>query len=57
VTGVQTCALPICIRRLLRGRFLAFFVGLYANRLNRRWQREEQDYLRKLRHEGQALPA
>ena len=40
------------MRRLFRRRFLAFFIGLYANRLNRRWQREERDYLRKLRDEG-----
>jgi len=45
------------VRRLFRRRFLAFFIGLYANRLNRRWQREERDYLGKLRGEGQSLPA
>ena len=35
--------------RLLRGRFLAFLVGLYAFALNRRWQHEERDYLRELK--------
>ena len=34
--------------RLLRGRFLAFLVGVYAFALNRRWQREERGYLRGL---------
>jgi radical SAM superfamily enzyme YgiQ (UPF0313 family) len=45
------------VRRLLRRRFLAFFVGLYAGRLNRRWQREERGYLAKLRDTAPALPA
>jgi radical SAM superfamily enzyme YgiQ (UPF0313 family) len=31
--------------RLLRGRILAFLVGVYAFALNRRWQREERGYL------------
>jgi radical SAM superfamily enzyme YgiQ (UPF0313 family) len=35
--------------RLLRGRFPAFLIGLYASVLNRRWQREERDYLRIIR--------
>ncbi len=35
--------------RLLRGRLPGFLIGLYAGVLNRRWQREERDYLRVLR--------
>ena len=35
--------------RLLRGRILAFLVGLYAFALNRRWVHVERDYLRGLR--------
>jgi len=35
--------------RLLRGRLPGFLIGLYAGILNRRWQREERDYLRFLR--------
>jgi len=37
------------VGRLLHGRLQAFFVGLYANRLNRRWQWKERRYLRALR--------
>ena len=37
------------VRRLLRGRVLAFVVGVYAFALNQRWQREERVYLRGLR--------
>ena len=35
--------------RLLRGSTVGFFVGVYAGALNRRWQRLERDYLRRLR--------
>ncbi len=35
--------------RLLRGRLAGFLIGLYAGALNRRWQRQERDYLRLLR--------
>jgi radical SAM superfamily enzyme YgiQ (UPF0313 family) len=35
--------------RLLRGSTGGFVVGLYASALNRRWQRLERDYLRRLR--------
>ena len=35
--------------RLLRGSMGGFFVGVYASALNRRWQRLERDYLRRLR--------
>lgn len=35
--------------RLLRGRVGGFLVGLYAHALNRRWQRQERDYLAWLR--------
>lgn len=35
--------------RLLRGRVGGFVVGLYAHALNRRWQRQERDYLAWLR--------
>ena len=37
------------LARLLRGRFGGFLVGVYAHALNRRWQREEREYLRWLR--------
>ncbi len=37
------------LARLLRGSSVAFFIGLYAGALNRRWQRVERDYLRRLR--------
>jgi radical SAM superfamily enzyme YgiQ (UPF0313 family) len=37
------------VARLLRGNVMAFFIGLYAWALNRRWQRLEGDYLRRLR--------
>ena len=40
---------PRVFARLLRGRIGGFLVGLYAHALNRRWQREERDYLRWLR--------
>jgi radical SAM superfamily enzyme YgiQ (UPF0313 family) len=35
--------------RLLRGSVIVFVIGLHARALNRRWQREERDYLRRLR--------
>jgi radical SAM superfamily enzyme YgiQ (UPF0313 family) len=35
--------------RLFRGSTAGFFVGVYAGALNRRWQRLERDYLRRLR--------
>jgi len=35
--------------RLFRGSTVGFFVGVYAGALNRRWQRLERDYLRRLR--------
>lgn len=37
------------VARLLRGKGAGFIIGLYANRLNKRWQRLERDYLRWLR--------
>ena len=37
------------VARLLRGSLPGFLIGLYASVLNRRWQREERDYLRLLR--------
>jgi radical SAM superfamily enzyme YgiQ (UPF0313 family) len=37
------------LARLLRGRAISFVIGLYAHALNRRWQRQERDYLRILR--------
>ncbi len=37
------------VARLLRGSTAGFFVGVYAGALNRRWQRLERDYLRRLR--------
>jgi len=40
--------------RLLHGRVLAFLVGMYANRLNRRWQWKERRYLRTLRRPAAA---
>jgi radical SAM superfamily enzyme YgiQ (UPF0313 family) len=36
-------------RRLVRGRLLGFVVGVYANALNRRWKREENEYIRSLK--------
>jgi radical SAM superfamily enzyme YgiQ (UPF0313 family) len=33
------------IARLLRGRTVAFFVGLYANSLNKQWKKIEKTYL------------
>jgi radical SAM superfamily enzyme YgiQ (UPF0313 family) len=51
------------LRRLVRGRLTGFIVGVYANSLNRRWQRLEQAYLRILRTasaqvlQAPALPA
>lgn len=51
-------ALHRVIGRLLRGKVGGFFVGLYANRLNRRWRWKERRYLRALRGpEGGILPA
>ncbi|HVO38494.1 MAG TPA: radical SAM protein [Spirochaetia bacterium] len=40
---------PRVFGRLLRGHIGGFLVGLYAHALNRRWQREERQYLRWLR--------
>ncbi len=37
------------VRRLLRGRTSGFVVGIYANNLNKRWQRAEKAYLNLLR--------
>jgi radical SAM superfamily enzyme YgiQ (UPF0313 family) len=37
------------VARLLRGRVAGFLVGVYAYALNRRWQRQERDYLKLLR--------
>lgn len=37
------------LARLLRGSTVGFFVGVYAGALNRKWQRLERDYLRRLR--------
>lgn len=37
------------VARLLRGSIIVFFLGLYARALNRRWQRLEREYLRRLR--------
>lgn len=45
------------VGRLLRGRMGGFLVGIYANRLNRRWRWKERRYLRGLRGpEGGILP-
>jgi anaerobic magnesium-protoporphyrin IX monomethyl ester cyclase len=35
--------------RLLRGSLIVFIICLHAGALNRRWQRQERDYLRRLR--------
>jgi radical SAM superfamily enzyme YgiQ (UPF0313 family) len=35
--------------RLFRGKILAFLIGLYANSLNRQWQRIERQYLKALK--------
>ncbi len=40
---------PRVLARLLRGSIGGFLVGIYAHFLNRRWQRQERDYLRWLR--------
>jgi len=40
---------PQVLGRLLRGRVGAFFVGVYAHALNRKWQRIERGYLQLLR--------
>jgi radical SAM superfamily enzyme YgiQ (UPF0313 family) len=45
------------LARLLRGSTAGFFVGVYASALNRRWQRLERDYLRKLRRLRLMFPA
>ena len=37
------------VARLLRGQLGGFVVGMYARALNRKWQRQERDYLRLLR--------
>jgi radical SAM superfamily enzyme YgiQ (UPF0313 family) len=37
------------VARLLRGSVVGFLIGLYAGALNRRWQRVEREYLRRLR--------
>jgi radical SAM superfamily enzyme YgiQ (UPF0313 family) len=37
------------LARLLRGRVAGFIIGLYAGRLNIRWQKMERDYLHVLR--------
>ncbi|MGA2765616.1 MAG: radical SAM protein [Spirochaetia bacterium] len=37
------------LARLLRGRISGFLVGMYAHALNRRWQKQERDYLQWLR--------
>ncbi len=42
-------ALNQVIARLFRGRFRAFFMGVYARSLNHRWLRWERDYLRRIR--------
>jgi radical SAM superfamily enzyme YgiQ (UPF0313 family) len=48
--------LPV-LGRLLRGRVAGFVIGVYAQRLNRRWQRMERVYLELLRSLRPALPA
>jgi radical SAM superfamily enzyme YgiQ (UPF0313 family) len=37
------------LARLFRGSFVVLFIGLHAAALNHRWQRQERDYLRRLR--------
>lgn len=37
------------ILRLLRGRIWAYFIGIYANKLNRRWVKWESTYLKGLK--------
>lgn len=36
-------------RRLARGRWYGFLIGMYANALNRRWKHEEAEYIRSLK--------
>ncbi len=43
------------IRKLLRGKLLGFFIGIYGNHLNKRWQRDERRYLAVLREAQSAL--
>ena len=45
------------LARLFRGSMAGFVVGVYANALNRRWQRIERDYLRQLRRLRLLFPA
>jgi radical SAM superfamily enzyme YgiQ (UPF0313 family) len=45
------------VLRLFRGRPLGFVIGVYANALNKRWQRQEKKYLRWLRHASENLRA
>ena len=44
-------------RRLLRGRLASFVIGVYAQVLNRRWQRAERGYLEMLRSASGSLRA
>lgn len=41
------------VSRLFRGRFRAFVIGIYANLLNKRWIRQERDYMLILQHQDQ----
>ncbi len=43
------------VRKLLRGKLLGFFIGIYGNLLNKRWQRKERSYLSVLRSAQSAL--
>jgi radical SAM superfamily enzyme YgiQ (UPF0313 family) len=45
------------VKRLFRGRIAGFIIGIYANRLNRRWKRAERGYLGLLRRASAALRA
>jgi len=45
------------IKRLVRGRIGGFIIGVYANLLNKRWQREEKNYLALLQKTKAAIRA
>jgi hypothetical protein len=45
------------IKRLVRGRIGGFIIGVYANILNKRWQRQERSYLALLQNTKAAFRA
>jgi radical SAM superfamily enzyme YgiQ (UPF0313 family) len=45
------------IKRLVRGRITGFIIGVYANLLNKRWQRQERSYLAVLERTRNAIRA